>query len=127
MEQPKGTYPIRRIHGGPDYVALILDMDGLLLDTEVADRRAWRRAAEDYGCSVTDADFERVLGRTPAGYWLLHSAKSVAGPRDGFAEAVRLTERAIQHFNDARRMVNDFEVEQHLDDAQVFMRRLVRG
>ena len=66
VEWPRGMYPRRRIHGGPDYMALILDMDGLLVDTEIADRRAWRRAAQDYGCSVTDTDFERVLGRTPA-------------------------------------------------------------
>src|ERR1022692_2330740 len=59
-------YSRRRIHGGPDYTALILDMDGLLIDTEIADRRSWRRAADDYGCSVTDTDFEHVLGRTPS-------------------------------------------------------------
>src|SRR5262245_39741912 len=39
-------------------------MDGLLLDSEVVQRRAWQQAAAELGCSLSDEEFLLVIGRT---------------------------------------------------------------
>jgi HAD superfamily hydrolase (TIGR01509 family) len=43
--------------------AVILDMDGLLLDTEPVARRAWTRAAEEHGYSISDELYIELVGR----------------------------------------------------------------
>jgi HAD superfamily hydrolase (TIGR01509 family) len=45
--------------------AVILDLDGLMIDTERVARRAWRRAASDFGYTIEDAVFSRLSGRKP--------------------------------------------------------------
>ncbi|MEO8219145.1 MAG: HAD family phosphatase, partial [Acidobacteriota bacterium] len=44
--------------------AVILDMDGLILDSEPVYRRACVSAAAALGCSVTDDLYHQLLGRT---------------------------------------------------------------
>ena len=44
--------------------AVIFDMDGLMLDTEVIARIAWQRAGEDLGFTISDALFASFIGRT---------------------------------------------------------------
>lgn len=44
--------------------AVILDLDGLMIDTERVAREAWRRAAAELGFSVDEALLKRVTGRT---------------------------------------------------------------
>jgi HAD superfamily hydrolase (TIGR01509 family) len=44
--------------------AIVLDMDGLLLDTERLVRTAWQGAAADVGCVMDDALYAELLGRT---------------------------------------------------------------
>lgn len=44
--------------------AVVFDMDGLLLDTEVLARRTWGQAASDCGFALDDALFNRLIGRT---------------------------------------------------------------
>ena len=46
---------------------VILDLDGLMLDTERVARRAWRTAAAEFGYTIEDQLYERVIGRTPEG------------------------------------------------------------
>jgi HAD superfamily hydrolase (TIGR01509 family) len=43
-------------------LAIILDMDGLLLDTEPISLRVWTQAARDLGYELTDAVGERMIG-----------------------------------------------------------------
>lgn len=43
---------------------VILDLDGLMLDTERVARRAWRRAAEHFGETIDDPLYDRIIGRT---------------------------------------------------------------
>ena len=44
--------------------AVILDLDGLVLDTERVARRAWRRAAAELGYAIDDSLHARIIGRT---------------------------------------------------------------
>jgi beta-phosphoglucomutase-like phosphatase (HAD superfamily) len=43
--------------------AVVLDMDGLMLDTEVLARAAWQQAAAALGCELSDAQYFQLLGR----------------------------------------------------------------
>ncbi len=43
--------------------ALVLDMDGLMLDTEPIYRAAWQRAAAELGYEITDRGYEAFIGR----------------------------------------------------------------
>ncbi|MFW6082848.1 MAG: HAD family hydrolase [Chloroflexota bacterium] len=43
--------------------AVILDLDGLMIDTERAARKAWRRAARHFGYTMNDTLFARLSGR----------------------------------------------------------------
>ena len=44
--------------------AVIFDMDGLILDTERLARRGWLAAMEEFGASLTDEQYLRIVGRT---------------------------------------------------------------
>jgi len=46
------------------YEAVIFDLDGLLLDTEIISKRAWTEAAIDFGFSISDSLYENVIGIT---------------------------------------------------------------
>src|SRR5437763_3920856 len=43
---------------------VVFDMDGLMLDTESINRRAWQLAAEDLGYALNDEFYFSLLGRT---------------------------------------------------------------
>ena len=43
--------------------AIVLDMDGLMLDTEPIYQVAWQRAASELGYALTDETYTRFLGR----------------------------------------------------------------
>jgi len=43
---------------------IIFDMDGVIFDTEVLARRLWQSVFEDYGYSLPDATYKKVIGRT---------------------------------------------------------------
>jgi HAD superfamily hydrolase (TIGR01509 family) len=57
-------YRLRSLGANRSFAAIILDMDGLMLDTEVLERRAWQRAAHDFGFAITDEEFLSLIGRT---------------------------------------------------------------
>lgn len=46
--------------------AIVLDMDGTMLDTEPLYKAAWQRAAADLGCAIDDAFYLRLVGRSIA-------------------------------------------------------------
>ena len=48
----------------PAVAAIVLDMDGLMLDTEPIYKRAWQRAAAELGHVLDDAGYARYLGRS---------------------------------------------------------------
>lgn len=45
--------------------AVILDLDGLMIDTERVARDSWQRAASDFGHTMDEAVFARMSGRKP--------------------------------------------------------------
>jgi HAD superfamily hydrolase (TIGR01509 family) len=47
-------------------IAVIFDMDGLMLDTEILAREAWFNTMRAYGIDLTDAVYLQVLGTTGA-------------------------------------------------------------
>jgi len=63
-----GLYPdwclLRCLDPSRSFAAIIFDMDGLLIDTEILERLAWQRAARDFGCSISDNEFLLLIGRT---------------------------------------------------------------
>lgn len=44
--------------------AVVLDMDGLMLDTEALNRVAWQGAAAELGYTLTDAAYAALIGQT---------------------------------------------------------------
>jgi beta-phosphoglucomutase-like phosphatase (HAD superfamily) len=45
-------------------IAVLFDMDGLMLDTERMARVAWKRALLERGFQIDDEDYLRLIGRT---------------------------------------------------------------
>ena len=54
----------RHLNDGRCYSAIIFDMDGLMLDTEMIERVVWQQATRELGCSMDDTDFALLVGRT---------------------------------------------------------------
>ena len=86
----------RQLDGAGSFCAVILDMDGLMLDTEIVEFRAWRRAAQDFGWSLEAEDYLQLIGKTDrestailAGWWAARPGER------GDLDAVR--ERAEQY------------------------------
>ena len=52
----------RRLSDGRPYSAIIFDMDGLMLDTEMIERQVWQRATQKLKCSMGDEDFALLVG-----------------------------------------------------------------
>jgi beta-phosphoglucomutase-like phosphatase (HAD superfamily) len=46
------------------FSAVIFDLDGLILDTEIVARRAWRQAGADFGFVLEDELYQRFIGLT---------------------------------------------------------------
>jgi beta-phosphoglucomutase len=46
--------------------AVVFDMDGLMLDTEPLYRAAWKRACAEFGHTLSDAAYTRLIGRVRA-------------------------------------------------------------
>ncbi len=74
---------LRYIDSRRSFAAVILDMDGLMLDSEVAEFRAWRRAADDFGWSISDEQYIRLIGRTQKDAWRVLNAMWDAHPVNG--------------------------------------------
>ena len=76
--------------------AVILDMDGLMLDTEIIEFRAWQRAARDFGWSISDEQYLQVIGATDQDAWAALTSWWQARPGErGSLDAVR--ERAADY------------------------------
>lgn len=64
----------RHLDAERSFAALILDMDGVMIDTEVVEFRSWQRAAEEFGWSFSREQHAQLLGRTNKDCWTLMTA-----------------------------------------------------
>lgn len=63
-----------RLDDTRSFHAVILDMDGLMLDTEILGLRAWRRAARDFGWSLSDEQYFQLIGTNERDAWVALTA-----------------------------------------------------
>jgi beta-phosphoglucomutase-like phosphatase (HAD superfamily) len=81
---------LRQLDNTRSFSAVILDMDGLMLDTEIVELRAWQRAATDFGWSIPDDDYLQLIGKTDRDAWAALAALWEARPATrGDLHAVR--------------------------------------
>lgn len=62
---------LRHLDAERSFSALILDMDGLMIDTEATEFRSWQRAAEEFGWSFSPEQHAQLLGRTNPDCWAI--------------------------------------------------------
>lgn len=71
-----------------DIRAVIFDMDGLLLDSEILFKKSWQEASQSLGYEMPDALFLQLIGRTaPDSRKILSEAFKCDFPYDRFKEA----------------------------------------
>jgi HAD superfamily hydrolase (TIGR01509 family) len=71
---------LRQLNDTRSFRALILDMDGVMLDTEIVEFRAWQRAAQDFGWSISDDEYLPLIGKTDGDAWAALTAVWEARP-----------------------------------------------
>lgn len=81
---------LRQLDNTRSFGAVILDMDGLMLDTEIVEFRAWQRAAQDFGWPISDDQFLQLIGKTERDAWAALTAWWEARPATrGSLHAIR--------------------------------------
>lgn len=50
------------LDGSLSLSAIVFDVDGLMIDSERGERTAWQAAAEEFGCTISDAEFATIIG-----------------------------------------------------------------
>ncbi len=81
---------LRRLDEARSFRAVILDMDGLMLDTEIVEFRAWQRAAQDFGWSISDDEYMQLIGKRDRDAWAALTAMWEARPAPrGSLHAIR--------------------------------------
>jgi HAD superfamily hydrolase (TIGR01509 family) len=51
-----------RMINNSKFKAVLFDIDGLMLDTEIVSYRGWKQACEDFGYVLDDATYHKVIG-----------------------------------------------------------------
>jgi beta-phosphoglucomutase-like phosphatase (HAD superfamily) len=90
---------LRRLDAERSFAALILDMDGLMIDSEVVEYRSWQRATEDFGWSISGEQYAQLAGRTNRDCRILMTAwwDERPGSRGSLAD---VTERAAVYVSE---------------------------
>lgn len=80
------------------FAAVIFDMDGLMLDTEPLYRAAWKKAAAEFGYTLTDEVHGRIMGHSTAGAErVVFEEFGAAFPMDEFRARRRKLEAEFQN------------------------------
>ena len=96
----------RQLDDGRCFGAVILDMDGLMLDTEIMEYRAWQRACADFGWAFSREQHLQLLGRNHRDAETAMAAWWRAAPASrGSLEEIR--DRAAGYFRQAEVTVKD--------------------
>lgn len=96
----------RQLDPRRSFTAVILDMDGLMIDTEAAELRSWQRAAEELGWSITDEQYVRLIGLTYRDSWALLTAWYTERPASG-GTLTDIAERAARYRGEEKVLVKD--------------------
>lgn len=81
---------LRQLDDTRSFRAVILDMDGLMFDTEIVELRAWQRAASEFGWSISDDQYLQLIGTTERDAWAALTAWWEARPAPrGSLHAIR--------------------------------------
>jgi beta-phosphoglucomutase-like phosphatase (HAD superfamily) len=97
---------LRHLDARRSFAAVILDMDGLMLETEIVEFRAWQRAAEDFGWSISDEQYVQLIGRTERDGWATLTAWWQARP-GGSGSLTAVRDRALSYAANEKIMVKD--------------------
>ncbi len=96
----------RQLDDGRCFAAVILDMDGLMLDTEIMEYRAWQRACADFGWEFSREQHLQLLGRNHRDAEAAMAAWWRAAPASrGSLDEIR--DRAAGYFRQAEITVKD--------------------
>lgn len=102
---PSNPVP-RQLDARRSFTAVILDMDGLMLDTEAVELRCWQRASEELGWSITDEQYVRLIGLTDRDSWAMLSAWYAERPASG-GTLTDIAERAARYRGEEKVLVKD--------------------
>jgi HAD superfamily hydrolase (TIGR01509 family) len=87
---------VRHLDAERSFSALILDMDGLMIDSEAVEFRSWTRAADDFGWSFSRERHAQLLGRTNKDCWALMTAWWEEEPATG-GSLTEIWDRAVEY------------------------------
>lgn len=73
---------------------VILDLDGVLIDTESISRMAWLRAANEFGFEIPESLYEKIVG-----YSVSDARKEISTLTDGRIDMGRYMERSAAIYN----------------------------
>jgi beta-phosphoglucomutase-like phosphatase (HAD superfamily) len=96
----------RQLDARRSFSAVILDMDGLMLDTEAVEFRSWQRAADDLGWSITSEQYARLIGLTTPDSWAILTAWYAERPATG-GSLTDIADRAARYRGDEKTAVKD--------------------
>lgn len=97
---------LRHLDEDRSFSAVILDMDGVMLDTEIVDFRAWQRAAADFGWSISTEQYLQLLGRTHPDVWAILTAWWQERPATG-GSLTAISDRAASYASEEKIAVKD--------------------
>jgi beta-phosphoglucomutase-like phosphatase (HAD superfamily) len=96
----------RHLDASRSFTAVILDMDGLMLDTEAVEFRSWQRAAADLGWSITGEQYVQLIGLTDRDSRAMLTAWFAERPASGGSLA-DIARRAARYRGEEKVLVKD--------------------
>ena len=99
---------------------VILDLDGVLIDTESISKRAWVQAAEEFGFIFSDLLYSKIAGRS-----VLSARREIEEETEGFIDLESYIERSTFLYNEemncngVQMMIGVLELLEFLDQAKL--------
>ena len=99
---------------------VILDLDGVLIDTESISKRAWVKAAEEFGFIFSDLLYSKIAGRS-----VLSARREIEEETEGFIDLESYIERSTFLYNEemncngVQMMIGVLELLEFLDQANL--------
>lgn len=99
---------------------VILDLDGVLIDTESISKRAWVQAAEEFGFFFSDSLYSKIAGRS-----VLSAQREIEEATEGLIDLESYMERSTFLYNEemncngVQMMIGVPELLEYLDQASL--------